>query len=108
MYRYLLRQWQFRRHQHGRPVETMEARNIFPDHMCIGRPVAGKLLSIVGKTNSGQVVGEGIKPDIDHLFGIVWYRNAPIFQPWTDLARDRKISQPLANKPDHLGTTRGW
>src|SRR5579883_2761217 len=79
----------------------MEAENILTDHVdALGlriHPVLFKgrfWLIAAAKSDTGQVAGEGIVPDIDHLLGIIGPRNAP-FQP---LPADRNIPQTAFNE----------
>ena len=49
-------------HEEGRPVDSVEAKNVLADHMSRGRPEVGR----AGIAGHRQVVSESIQPDV-HL-----------------------------------------
>ena len=89
-----LGQRQARSHQERRPVHAVEADNLLADHVHIGRPVflEASCASACDEPYPmrGDVVGQRIQPDVDHMLGIVGHRNAP----GERAAADGKIAQP--------------
>ena len=57
----------------------MEADDVLTDDMEIRRPVMGVLLSTaVGMIpDAGDVVGQGVQPDVHHMIGIEIHRDSP-------------------------------
>ena len=96
-----LRQRQIQRHQHDRPDDGVETDDIFPHEVNIGGPVFFKAFIAFGVAESGDVVGESVQPDIDHMLGIVGYGDAP----GEGSAADADIFQPLLDEVDHFIAT---
>ena len=76
---HLLRQRNVQRHEKSGPVDAMEADNVFADDVAVCRPsrrilLAGDLEGIVGL---GDVVDQGVEPDVDGLRLVVRHRDAP-------------------------------
>ena len=97
-----LRQFQTCGHQESRPVDAVEAHNLFADHVHIRRPILferplrpGMRRSVANRRN---VVGQRIQPHVNHVLGIVRYRNAPR----KCRAADGEIAQPRAHERDHF------
>ena len=63
---------------------------------------------IVRKTDSRQVVRQGVEPDIDDLLLITWYRYSPLYRTWSHLPLDREVPQPLPDHSKYLGAPVGW
>ena len=86
----------------------MKPRNIFADHMCTLAaiyPVACIIRRRFGITQRRDIVGQRIKPDVDHLACIVWHGDAPTLGPRLR-ARDAKIVQAAADKAEHFALAR--
>lgn len=78
MCEYLFRDWQVESEQEGRPVDTMEAHDIFTDDMKVSGPAtSGLTTGCPWVTGGGDVANEGVKPDIDGLFGVTGDGDAP-------------------------------
>ena len=94
-------QRQPRGHQKRGPVDAVEAHDLLADHVHVGGPVLARTswLSVVGAVaERGDVIGQRIEPDINHMLGIVGHRNAPVERG----AADRKIAQAAAHKGNHF------
>ena len=63
-------------HQEGGPVDAMEARDVLPDHVDVRRPVVE--IRLVGEPDGGEVVGEGVQPDVNRVLGV----SGPWHAPW--------------------------
>ena len=75
----LLRQGQARAHQEGRPVNRVKAGNVLTDNMQTRRPEGGVNVAVCfGISGHGQIIGQRIHPDINHMLRIVGHRHAPI------------------------------
>src|SRR5207237_9777833 len=53
-------------------------------------------------SDAGDVVGQGIDPDIHHMLGVIWHLDAPIERR----ARDRQIPQTALDEADDLVAAR--
>lgn len=80
-----LRQGQLGGHQERNPVDGVEADNVFPDDVVVGRPRAGGGnrhrrggLAVPRETSCGEIVGERVEPDVDGVPVIAWHRDAPL------------------------------
>src|SRR5207253_2158980 len=91
-------------HQERRPIDAVEAHNLFADHVHSGPEFF--VFTGVGLTVSqcSNVIGERIEPDINHMLGIVRDRDAPR----KGAAADRKIAQPATNKRKYLVPPSLW
>src|SRR5947209_9250518 len=63
-----------------------------------------KFSCIARKTDGGQVVDQGIEPDIDDVLLVAWKSHAPSNTAGTQLARHRKIAQSLSQQAQHFRT----
>ena len=72
--------WQLNsgRHQERRPVHRVETDDVLADDVHVGRPVAPVRVALVGKADAGDVVGQGIDPDIHHVLGVIGHLDAPV------------------------------
>ena len=80
MTKYLLRKRQIQRHQEDRPVNGMEANDIFTDQMKICRPVFLEQFTVIAiavVAKAGDIVGQCIQPYIGNMLRIKGNRNAP-------------------------------
>ena len=75
------------REQHGRPVQTVETRDVLSDHVEVGRPVAREEPVRLRVADPGDVVDERVEPDVDGLVRIDRERNPPRARG----ARDRDV-----------------
>ena len=91
-------QGQSRGHEKRGPVDAVEAHDLFANHVHAG-PIffvlAGVCLAV---SEGGDVVGQRVEPDVDHVLGIVRHRDAP----GERAAADRKIAQAAAHKRQHF------
>src|SRR6476646_2659606 len=80
----------------------MESEDVFPDQMDGGpeliEPDARPLLIAV--TQSGDVVGKGVEPDVHHMVLVIRDRNAPCNR--ASLPTDREVLQTSSNERQHL------
>lgn len=75
----LLGQGKVKGKEEGGPVDTVETDNVFTNDVDVGRPARGMLLSgeLKGIIGLGEIVDQGIEPDVDGLRGIVGDGYAP-------------------------------
>ncbi len=66
-----------RRHEECRPIYGVEPQYILPDEVDVCGPVSGKGFVVVGIAHAGEVVRQGIEPDVDHVPGTVGYGDPP-------------------------------
>ena len=52
------------RQQHGRPVDAVVADDVLADQVEIDRPPAGEALIVGAIANGGEVVRQGVEPDV--------------------------------------------
>ena len=69
------RQGQAEAEQDGGPGDGVEAENVFADKLSGGGPKIGD--GLVGIAENGEVVGEGVHPDIHHLGVVTGNGNTP-------------------------------
>ena len=53
------------RPEHRRPEDRVEAGDVLADDVEVGRPPAGEQLGVVGEAGAGDVVDQGVVPDVD-------------------------------------------
>src|SRR5258707_12397595 len=92
MHRYLAWQRQPCRHKHRRPVEAVKARDVLANYMRISRPVTLKHGRVIWKADGGQVVGQGIEPDINDVIRITREWHSPGLLEPGHASRDGKIA----------------
>ena len=87
--------------QHGRPVDAVRLEDILADQVLrvIGRPQVS-IERAVRIADGGDVVDEGVEPDIGHVLVVEGQRDAPL-KPRPGAA-DRQVLQGLAQEPQHL------
>ena len=75
----MLGQRYIQRHKDNGPYYRMESHYLLADDMHIGRPIAAIHRIIVGEeAELGQIVQNGIEPNIDHMFVVKIHRHAPL------------------------------
>ena len=77
----LLRQRKIQRHQKNRPVNGMKTDDVLSDQMQVRRPVMAELFRAFPAAlipNPGDVIGQSVQPDIDHMLRIKVHRNPPL------------------------------
>src|SRR6516162_3730258 len=101
------RQWQFSGHEKGRPVNGVEAQNVFADHVndfswttFCSHPVFLKILAspFAFEPDAGEVAGKRVVPDVDHLLVVSGPRNAPLQSP----AADGDVTQAAFDEACHF------
>src|SRR6185437_1500292 len=89
-----------RGHQKCRPVDAVEAADLFADEVQVGRPVFLEFFLVFGRirtiTDGRYVVRERIEPYVDDVLLVAGYRNAP-FDGGT---ADGEILETAAHKAD--------
>src|SRR6266446_2211671 len=92
--------WKFKpgREQKAGPVNGVKTENILTDDMDISRPKPVKNLLVLSKTDSRQIVRQGVEPDIDDMPVIVRNGDSPTE---TDAA-DGKIPKTSLYESDHF------
>ena len=79
MAEYFLGQFKTESHEHNRPINCVEAKNVLADYMRICRPIfveqLGAAVGIIAE--SGDIVRKRVYPDIDDMLVIKVDRNAP-------------------------------
>src|SRR5438094_4824582 len=84
-----LGRWEAGGHQHGRPVDGVKTRDVFPNDMQVRRPPQLGFRRVASVADAGDVVGEGVAPDVDDVPVVSGEWDAP-----TDRrARDAEITQ---------------
>ena len=75
----LFRQRQVEAHQEDRPVDGVEPEDVLADDVQVGRPELFKLLGrAVGVVaDGGDIVVEGVQPDVDDMLRVEVNRDAP-------------------------------
>ncbi|OPZ58837.1 MAG: hypothetical protein BWY88_00921 [Synergistetes bacterium ADurb.Bin520] len=90
-------------HHHGGPDDGVETDDVFAHQVVHRRPVALPKPSLVGVAQGGEVVDEGIEPDVDHVPGVLRHGHTPrnggpgnglIHQTSPDEADDLVVSPP--------------
>ena len=87
---------QARRKQERRPIDRVEAHNIFADHVQIRRPKLELRRLHIGIADAGEIIGERVDPHIHDVTRRIGRRHAPIERG----ARDREILQPTFDEAD--------
>jgi hypothetical protein len=87
-------------HQEGRPVDRVEAHDLFADEVQVGRP---EVLAIHRfAIDRAHVGGERVEPHVEHVRRFAVHRDAPF-----DVgARDGKIGEPGLHERDHFVAAR--
>ena len=98
------RQLHARRHQEGRPVDGVKADDVLADDVHIRRPVFHPGRVLVREAAGGEIVGQGVHPDIHDMARRVRHRHAPV----EGGARDGEILQAGLDEGDHLVAPLPW
>ena len=79
MAEYFLGQFKTESHEHNRPIDCVEAKNILADYVSVCRPIfveqLGAAVGIIAE--SGDIVRKRVYPDIDDMLVVKVDRNAP-------------------------------
>ena len=93
-------------HQKRWPVNAVEACDFLADKVQIRRPEFFKARFVLRRirtvTERRDVVGQRVKPHVDHVLLVAGHGNAPR----KTCAADRQIPQSSAHKGDHLAARR--
>ena len=78
---HLLGQGQVQGHEEDGPVDGVEPDDVLADEVQVGGPELLKLLggllpAVVA--DAGDVVGQGVQPDVHHVLGVELHRDAPL------------------------------
>ena len=82
------------RHEHRRPVDRVEPKDVLADHVDVRRPHLGEPLGVVSVARRGDVVRERVEPHVRHVLGVPGDRDPPP----EGRPRDREV---LEAPPDH-------
>ena len=74
----VLRERLLDRHEHGRPDDAVEPDDLLAYEMNVGRPVFVIQFRIVRVAESGDIVRQGVEPDVDHVLFVDRHRYAPV------------------------------
>ena len=77
---HLLGQGLAQRHQEDRPVNRVETDDVLADQVHVRRPEALVVLVMVAVriiAAEGDIVGQRVQPDVDHMTGVKVHRDAP-------------------------------
>ena len=85
-------------HQHRRPVQAVEARDVLADDVEVGRPPSVEGGLVVREAGAGEVVGQGVEPDVDAMRLVARERDAP----GRARAADAEVAQAIAQPAEHL------
>ncbi len=98
------RQGDPRREEQRRPVDGMKALDVFADDMSPMRILHPEALierAIASIVERGDVVAQGIKPDVHDLLRVAGHGDAPITRACPG-ARDAEILQPPPDEAERL------
>ena len=76
----------------------MESRDVLADHVHAGRPDLAESLVVGAVADAGDVVEQGVEPDVDRLLGVERNLDAP----GKPLARDGDVPQLGLDQVEHL------
>src|SRR5262245_25648044 len=80
-------------HQKSWPVHSVKAQDVFSNQMH-GRPIFRKFRVIGCKSDSAEISGESIEPNVKDMVRIVRQRNSPL----QCCSADGKVPQSTAHK----------
>ena len=63
--------------QHGGPVNRVGGEDIFADELAAGGPAAGESGIIPPVAHGGNIVDEGVKPDVADIIAVKGQFNSP-------------------------------
>ena len=99
MAEYALRRVESGTHQEGRPIDRVEAQNIFTHHVNIGRPILCIFFVFrIRKADASDVVGKRVEPHVHNMGVVPRDRDAPLERG----AADREVPQAATHEGDHL------
>ena len=55
----------------------MGGENVLADQVIVGRPPAGELGIVGGVADGGDVVGQGVEPNVSNVIAVEGYLDAP-------------------------------
>ena len=99
-----LRRFDTRRHEHRRPINTVESDDVFADEVPVDRPLRGELLVVGAVAVGGDVVGECVEPDVGDMLFVPRQGNAPLQR----LSTDREILQAAFDEAGHFVAAKAW
>ena len=86
-------------HQERRPVNGVKTHDILADDVNVGRPEFLEFIGVfVREPHAGNVVGQGIDPDIHHMGVVAGHLDPPIESG----ARDRQIPKAPLHEAHHF------
>ncbi len=94
----LSRQRQPGRHQHRRPQGAVEPGDVLADDVDVRRPVGPESLVVGAVADGGDVVQQGVEPDVDRLLLVERDRDSP----GEPLAADRDVLEAGLTRLDDL------
>ena len=99
-------QWQRSSHQESRPIDAMEAHDLFADHVNIGWPIPCKLFLLFfirrAEADRRAVIREGVEPHVDDMIGVVGDGHAP----FEGATADGKVAQATAHESHYFIASR--
>ncbi|MPM24295.1 hypothetical protein SDC9_70776 [bioreactor metagenome] len=65
-------------HEQGGPDDGVEADDLLAHEVHVAGPVGRVIvIAVVLKAESGDIVGQGVHPDVNHVTGVEVHRHAP-------------------------------
>jgi len=65
-------------HEKAWPIYSVETKYILANKVGIAWPECFKLIHIIEKSYAGNVIRQGVKPDINNMVFVHWNRYAPV------------------------------
>ena len=65
-------------HEHRGPVDAVEPRDVFADHMHIGRPPFLETTLVGAEANPRHIVDQRVEPNVDRVVGVPRPWHAPL------------------------------
>ena len=94
-----LGQRQVQCHQHGRPQDGVEAQDLLAHHVQVCRPeLIVVMVGFVAVAQCGDIVAQGVHPDVHGVLGVKRHRNAPLDRGTGNAG----VLQALLDEGDHL------
>ena len=85
-------------HQHGRPVDGVEAEDVLPDQVVVDRPPALEALPVGAVAHGRAVVDEGVEPHVGDVGRVPGDRHPPADRR----PGDREVLEALADEAQDL------
>ena len=85
-------------HEHGRPVDGVEAEDVLPHQVVVDRPPPREPLPVGAVAHGGAVVDQGVEPDVGDVLRVPGDRDAPADRR----PGDREVLEALTDEPQHL------